>query len=362
MKIVLTTFREYPFLKPYADSIRFNKIEEGLKEADHDIYIVAKNQRMRFEKKGNLYLIPSSGVKFLGELIVLLLAPYYMNKITASVEADVVYTYSIFYALWLKRLKMKKYKVHLDVLGIEHREKNKGPRQGLMAKILGALEISQMKKADLITTVNEAHKKVIAHYSKTIIIVLRDALDKRYLKKSANNLDCFKLIFIGSIANRRLDDLFHALSMLKSKNLSVEIVGDGVDLSFYQDWAKTISSVPIKFYGYVQHEKVFGLIENSNLCFSDDWSIIGFPVKVFEYMGLGKVSIVQDTPATREIITDGENGILYNGYEDLKEKLESLSQNKYKLERISNNAYNLISKNHTWEKRKEELVEIYRNI
>jgi glycosyltransferase involved in cell wall biosynthesis len=35
------------------------------------------------------------------------------------------------------------------------------------------------------------------------------------------------------------------------------------------------------------------------------------PIKVFEYLAAGTVPMIPDTPANREVILDGENGLLF---------------------------------------------------
>ncbi|OQA51819.1 MAG: UDP-D-galactose:(glucosyl)lipopolysaccharide-1,6-D-galactosyltransferase [candidate division WS2 bacterium ADurb.Bin280] len=363
MKIILTTSRHYPFDKPYADSLRFEKILEALTEAGNEILIVGKNNKLKFEQKKNVFLIPSSSHRFIGEMLLLALAPIYMSKIIKITAPDVIYCYSIFYSLFLRYVKKRDYKIHLDILGIEHKEKNKSGKTWLLSKILASLEMSSVKKADLITTVNYAHKKIISGFTKKPIVVLRDAVEDKYLKSTKSSHNSKELIFVGSIANRRLDDLFRALQENNEKlsGLRVKIVGDGKDLDFYKNAAKKIN-FSFEFCGYVPHERALGMIERASFCFSDDWSTIGFPSKVFEYMGMGKASIVEDTSATREIIEDGKTGILYNSPSDLGLKISRLMNDKGFARKIESNAFKVIKFKHTWSIRKKELVKIYKGL
>jgi glycosyltransferase involved in cell wall biosynthesis len=51
-------------------------------------------------------------------------------------------------------------------------------------------------------------------------------------------------------------------------------------------------------------------------------------MKVFEYMAMGKATVVEDTEAAREILTDGVNVLLYKDKRDLLEKIVLLTKDK----------------------------------
>ena len=45
------------------------------------------------------------------------------------------------------------------------------------------------------------------------------------------------------------------------------------------------------------------------------------PMKVFEYMAIGKAIVLEDTEAAREVLTDSVNALLYKDEKALLEKM-----------------------------------------
>ena len=82
-------------------------------------------------------------------------------------------------------------------------------------------------------------------------------------------------------------------------------------------------------------------------------------MKVFEYMAMGKAVVAEDTVAAREILIDGVNALLYKDEKDLLEKIILLAKDRNLREELGRNARELVMKEHTWEKRGEEIIGIY---
>lgn len=115
----------------------------------------------------------------------------------------------------------------------------------------------------------------------------------------------------------------------------------------------------VTFYGHVPHEKIFDYITKADIAFSDDWSVIGFPMKLFDYMALGKAIVVEGTESVKELVTDRVNGLLYTNESELKEKILVLARD-VSLRRKLGEAARRMMDQHTWEKRVEVLGEIYK--
>ena len=80
------------------------------------------------------------------------------------------------------------------------------------------------------------------------------------------------------------------------------------------------------FYGHVPHEKIFDYIAKADIAYSDDWSVIGFPMKLFDYMALGKAIVAEGTESVKELVTDRVNGLLYTNESELKEEILATCQ------------------------------------
>jgi glycosyltransferase involved in cell wall biosynthesis len=225
---------------------------------------------------------------------------------------------------------------------------------------------------DILTTVNNAHKKILETFTEKPIYVVRDGVDVSNFDVDDTQTgdtmidkdpDDVVLTFIGSIGMHRLDTLFNVLpkALKKVPNLKILIVGTG---SYYDSYVQKsfklgVLNKNVYFTGYVQHEEVPNYLEISDIAYSDIWSQIGFPMKVFEYMAMGKAIIIENTEAAREILTDGVNALLYDGENDLLDTIVLLARDKTLREKLGRNARELAMKEHTWEKRWYEIMNIY---
>jgi len=169
------------------------------------------------------------------------------------------------------------------------------------------------------------------------------------------------LIFVGQLNYFRLDSLFNVLPdvIAESPNLQLQVLGAGSQLEHYQ---KRVDSLGMKghvtFYGHVHHERIFDYIAKADMAYSDDWSVIGFPMKIFEYMALGKAIIAEGTESVKELLTDEVNALLCANDSELKEKVLTLVKDAALRKKLGQAARSLMGE-HTWEKRVEALTGIY---
>lgn len=378
-KICMVNLNKYDS-KYYADTMRVMNILNILEKGGIDVIMIATNKKLFTNKATNInrfpiYELPSVNIRFDEILSILLLLPtllYVINKHSPNL----VFVNSQLCAvpIYLTKIIYPKLIIQFDVMGISYMEVTmhkyskilimlKTPVYKFFHKLLA-------KSADFITTVNIAHKEIIEKHTKKPVYVVRDAVNINNLdnvkkevppiKKEVN--DIF-IIFVGSIGNKRLDEIFNIFpeSVKRNPDLKFIIIGDGVDKEYYCKIANDLGLLNknIFFTGYVDNKNMFTYLSLADICYSDDWSEIGFPVKVFEYMAMGKVVITKDTQAIREVVKDGENGLLYTDEKDLLEKIITLSKNKLLREKLGENARKYVLKYHTMEKRYNEWIQIY---
>jgi 1,2-diacylglycerol 3-alpha-glucosyltransferase len=371
MKILMLTFRPFPFKKPFADSIRFVNLNKILKSQGNQVTIIAKNDHLKFGQKEinsqKVYFLPALNLPFLGEIFLMLFSPFWLKKIISKEQPDLVFINSLIFFRLPKSTKNRSFKIQFDVMGLEHNESRM--RSFSFRKLLASLqkmtEVKLLNGADFITTVNLAHQEKINQLTKKPVFVLRDAIDPKIFSKTqeSQNKKNISFLFVGSLANHRLDDLFLVLpSIFKNlENFYFNIIGDGKDFDYYKNEAKAISP-RIKMVGYVAQEKLGPYLEEADICYSDDWSKIGFPAKVFEYMASGKAVVVQDTPAVEEVISNGANGFVYSDAKELESIIIKLANDFQLRNKIGHQALIDIENKHTWDKRADELKEIYQQV
>jgi glycosyltransferase involved in cell wall biosynthesis len=258
-------------------------------------------------------------------------------------------------------------------MGIAHREEQlSGNVWGgrLRAKYIRLLEIACLKRSDLITTINYAHEREIRILVKKPIYVLRDAVDpERYganeppVTSEQTDKKAVRLIFVGSMMRRKLDMLMRILpkAFASVPNLEVLIIGSGPDIEYYRSKVDSLGQHRnrVRFIGYVSDEFLPDYIGASDIAFSDFWTQIGFPLKVFQYMAMRKAILIPDGDAIREVLTDGKDSIFYKDADGLLAGIVMLASSNRIRERLGQNARELILQRHTWAMRGRELVTIY---
>ena len=83
--------------------------------------------------------------------------------------------------------------------------------------------------------------------------------------------------------------------------------------------------------------------------------------RVFETMGVNTMLITNNTENLSRFFTDMEDIVIYNSDKELINKLNFLKGNESEISRISKNGYNNVIKNHTYDVRSEQLINIIKD-
>jgi glycosyltransferase involved in cell wall biosynthesis len=142
-------------------------------------------------------------------------------------------------------------------------------------------------------------------------------------------------------------------------SIHLQILGSGPQLERYRRMTDHLGlRNNVSFEGYISHEEIFDYIARADVAYSDDWSINGFPMKIFEYMAMGKPVIAEDTESVRELLMDHVNALLYKNEEELKMKILQLARDEELRKRIGDHGKRMM-KDHLWEIRAKALNAIY---
>lgn len=240
-------------------------------------------------------------------------------------------------------------------------------------KIAYMLERHVFEAADKIFCVSEKLKSILVRYGldPTNIIVNHNGVDKDYSipTKDYNLVKKYDLeykVVIGFVGYMLPwhggDVLIKTLIKLfaEFENIVFLLVGGidcGVDLSImnmYRDRFIIIKNV--------DHDNIYNFINLFDVGVMAQSNDYGSPMKLIEYMGLGKAVIGPDTPAVREIIKNHETGILVNpgDSEDLYLKLSMLIINENERIYLGENARSFIINNKmTWQDNARRIIDQY---
>jgi glycosyltransferase involved in cell wall biosynthesis len=370
MKICMIQQHPVDEAKIPAAILRWVVIHDRLRERGHDLITIGPNDRFAFGERSFrgvrqlLVPTPGSGIKSLDMLFFALLLLPVMLKIRREIRPDSWFVDELFVAFGVALMRVLYPSEHIvyDVMGIHYYQVRKNNssllRHYLLAPMYGLLEHLTLWSASCVTTVNDAHRELLEQWTKRPVYVIRDAAEFSGevppAKLPSKDPDTIDLLFVGKISNRRLDDLYHVLPALMEElpGLRLLIVGDGPFHDFYLEKTRELGlEKRVHFAGFVPHAELPAWIGHGDISYSDDWSDIGFPMKVFEYMAMGAAILVEDTPAVREVMRHQENAMLYHGRAGLKSAVLNLARDGTLREAIGRQAALDAAREHGWEDR-----------
>jgi len=358
--------------------LRWVVLHDRLRARGHEVCSVGPNTRWRLETRlfrGAPQLLvpgPGTGIKSLDMLVFALLLGPVLLVARRRFHPEAWFTDELFVAfgLALLRLLHRREAVIYDVMGIHYHQVRKHNRNVWrhlpLAWTYGLLEHLTLWACTVVSTVNEAHREVLQRWTSRPVEVIRDAAAFAPWDGPAPRLpdkgDAIWLTFVGKISNRRLDDLYEILPALMQAEprLRLMVVGNGPFFQRYVDWTRRLDlEARVHFADFVPHAQLPAWLEPSDITYSDDWSDIGFPMKVFEYMLLGKAILVEDTPAVRELMRHESNCLLYHGLDGLRDGILRLCRDEDLRRRIGATAREEALRDHGWEARLEQFEALF---
>jgi glycosyltransferase involved in cell wall biosynthesis len=160
--------------------------------------------------------------------------------------------------------------------------------------------------------------------------------------------------FVGFIREwHGLDQVINLLARPDIPNsLHLLLVGDGPALSSLREQARRIGvTARVTFAGLVAHEKIVDHLAAFDIALQPKAVPYASPLKLFEYMALGKAIIAPDQSNLREVLIDGQNAVLYSGdvADSLADAVIRLARDVSLCRRIGDGARStLVEKRMTW--------------
>ena len=154
-----------------------------------------------------------------------------------------------------------------------------------------------------------------------------------------------RLIYVGRLVEKKgVATLLTAIHYLKNDfpDLKLTIVGDGPEKPALEKLAAELgTSARIDFAGSQPNENVPRYYQSAGIAvvpsvIATDGDQEGLGLVAVEALGCGCVTIVSDLPALRDVVSDGENGLVFRATDatDLSEKIRHLLQDTALYERL----------------------------
>lgn len=145
-------------------------------------------------------------------------------------------------------------------------------------------------------------------------------------------------------------------------NTRLVIVGDGVKQKMLEKKASQLGiSDRISFVGLIEQKDVFKYHSVADIFISMN-EISSLSNAVFEAMSCGKCVIALDRGGTRELIKDGENGIVIKSYEELKDAIIRCLSDSDMISRLGFEAKKTVDASPSWDERVQREVELINSL
>ena len=279
---------------------------------------------------------------------------YYLYSILAILKSnyikqDLFLTRNFFTSFILSLLSKKHILEIHDDIRIESRIVQ------FLVKYIRILNFNSLIK--IVTTTKSLKKKYLTYgVVKKKIHILHNASSLKSQFNVYKKKKQLKIGYFGSIFESRGIQMILKLSVLDKKN-KYYIFGGSI---------KQINKIKHKFQNenlffcpHIPYSKVGNEIKKVDVCILPytskitvsgnvgDISKFTSPLKIFDYMKLGKLIISSNLPVLREVLLNKNNSLLINRFHDEKEwfkKISTVSKNFKKFDRIRINAFKYAKK------------------
>ena len=174
--------------------------------------------------------------------------------------------------------------------------------------------------------------------------------------------------YVGGFANwHRLDFLADTIAELTAiyPNIHCLLVGDGVNRPFLSQYVKKMGVAEhFTFTGKCYHNQVAEYISAMDITILPDANCYCSPLKLFEYMAMGKPVVAPRLPNVNEILTPGVNGVLFEQgeKEDLEKRLSEIIENEELRRNLGKNARGTVYEKHLWIHNARKIIRICKDL
>jgi len=165
-------------------------------------------------------------------------------------------------------------------------------------------------------------------------------------------------LYFGRLSKEKgLDILLRAVA---GSNIRLKIVGDGPEKGKLKVESEKLK-VNVEFVGHKSGEELHGLIRGAKFVVLPAIWFENYPMSLLEAGALGKAMIGANLGGIREIIRDGENGLLAapGNAKDLREKMERLWNDGALCERMGRKAREMVAEINSPEEHYKKIIDLY---
>jgi glycosyltransferase involved in cell wall biosynthesis len=379
-RVWLLTFERMPNPEAGGPWVRLGWLSRSLGQEGADLHLFSRGERPRARRLERLWdarhtRLPGLGASPAPRLTgMMLLATPYLVWRALKERPQVVVAHSCIYGPLMALLRLvpaaRRPRLWLDVpwiTSVEIEQSYDPPwLRRLRQRVWRVLERIAVASADLITTATQLMQDLIdpAGSNRSKMRMLRNAgsvlppinRDPDFLASLGIEETDTVCLFVGVLTSNRLRPLLQAFprAVEREPALKLVIAGVGPDLETY----RRLAGERTFLVGFRSGGDLEQLLARADITFSDCWHDDGFPLKIFQYMGAGKASLIEGKPQLSEVLTDGKTAAFYNGERELADKLVALARDPQLRASLGESARQLLIQEHTWSARSDRLRDL----
>lgn len=253
-------------------------------------------------------------------------------------------------------------------------EANAERKSIVLVELARRRELSVYRSADVLITVTEALKDIIVDAAgipaEKVLVVPNGVDTARFNPMTVQPKRIFEgatVGFVGSLISwQALEILIDSVAELKAEGITwnVSIAGDGPMRSDWEYRARQVGiSSQVSFLGRVPWSDIPALISGFDFGYSGQIELqVGkmylSPLKLYEYMAMGKPVIASAFEDTKRVVCPGQTGYLFNAgeKESLKQSLRMAYAAKEGWREMGDNSRKLIVAKHSWNQRVANMI------
>ncbi|MFP4015149.1 MAG: glycosyltransferase family 4 protein [Chitinispirillaceae bacterium] len=222
-------------------------------------------------------------------------------------------------------------------------------------RILKPLRHMVLRNSSHITAPSLGLKEMSESVDPFPVTTISNGIDCGYFEPGCMKKDnVFRYLFVGRFQKQKdISELIAAFRILSGKDhrrTELHLVGDGPMMDSVRDCMTEANlEKRVKFHGWMKKEEVRELLQTCD-CFVNPSHYEGMPNAVLEAMACAMPVVASDVMGNRDIVYDGETGLLYTKGDVgmLAEKLEFVLIYPKAALLLGRNARKYVRQHHSW--------------
>jgi glycosyltransferase involved in cell wall biosynthesis len=192
---------------------------------------------------------------------------------------------------------------------------------GISGIILAFIHLKVISYFDHVIVISKEMAKQVERYIGKKSLIIGNFIDEKTISKYKvynNNIDMYKIVFVGSLSMRKCPDmLINVIEDLQALNydIALDYIGDGPLKKIILDKIKSKKVKNVTLHGELKNP--YNLIASSDIFVLPSHSE-GISRACLEALFLGVPCVLRDVDANHEIINEGVNGYMFTNDSDLK--------------------------------------------